>query len=106
MPDKIKAILDARGQRFALAILTVGYTRTKLNYAVNYARGIPLSTLTLGEHFPQPDKNNQNVVGYIFDAKNNAIAYFRRGITLVVAPTNAPYMQRQTNYVFGGYLFK
>ena len=76
----IDSILESKGERFGLLLLTTGFTREKSNYAGQIAKGIGIGLLTLGSVYTVPYKEASQLYIMVVDAVDDNIAYFKSSI--------------------------
>jgi hypothetical protein len=72
----IDSILDSRGRRFGLCMISLGFTRVKGNYAKAKAKGYARYFLSNGWEYENPVPMNSAVVAIIFDAQKHEVAFF------------------------------
>jgi hypothetical protein len=72
----IDSILDSRGRRFGLCMISLGFTRVKGNYAKAKAKGYARYFLSNGWEDENPVPMNSSVVAIIFDAQKHEVAFF------------------------------
>jgi len=102
----IDSILKSNNQRFALAIVSVGFGRRKGNYSGQVAKAIGIGVLTLGMYIPAPVKSNITIYGIIFDSKLNEIAFYKRTKPIEKSPTDSKILEKQITKLFEGYFYK
>jgi hypothetical protein len=100
----IDSLMDARGERFALTILSSGFSRVKGNYGGQVAKGIGVGILTLGMYAPIPIKANSTLHAMVFDAKNNTVALYKRSQLLDKEPTDQKVITKQVNFLLSSLL--
>lgn len=76
IPKSIREIIESTGHRYAMAVVSGGFTRNKKNYTRAIVRGIALSILTLGNVVPVTYKNVFNSTVIIFDTKTDQVIYY------------------------------
>ncbi len=102
----IDSIMDARHQRFALAVVASGFKRDRGNYGKQIAKGIGIGILTLGMAAPVPIKSNLTLYGIIFDAQNDEIIFYNETNPREEDPTVLHTINRQFWHLFAGYFWK
>ncbi|GAA4313372.1 hypothetical protein [Nibribacter koreensis] len=100
----IDSLMEASGERFALTILSSGFSRVKGNYGGQVAKGIGVGILTLGMYTPLPIKANSTLHAMVFDAKNNTVALYKRSQLLDKEPMDQKVMTKQVNFLLSSLL--
>ena len=106
LTPKIDSILDARQQRFALALVATGFGRIRGNYGKQVAKGVGVGILTLGMFYTVPVKSNLTIIGIIFDAENDEVIFFNKTKPMEKNPTEILPMKRQFWHLFNGYFWE
>ncbi|MBO4844670.1 MAG: hypothetical protein J5490_08885 [Bacteroidales bacterium] len=76
IPKSIREIIESTGHRYAMAVVSGGFTRNKKNYRRAVVRGLAISILSLGSVVTVPYKNVFNSTVVIFDTKTDQVIYY------------------------------
>lgn len=76
IPVSVKAAIESTGHRYAMAVISRGFTRDRKNYTREVVKDIALGILTLGSVIPVTYKNIFQSTVIIFDTKTDQVIYF------------------------------
>lgn len=102
----IDSLLEAKGKRFGLLIVTTGFTRTKANLVLQELKGAAVGLFTLGLFYLSPIKANSTAYAMIVDAKENNIAFFKKSYLYEKEPLDKDVIRLQINLLFDRYFWK
>lgn len=101
----LDSVMDLKGKRFGLILVTNGFTRTNSNYTNQSMKGAGMAILTLGMYYQTPIKATSNIYAMIVDAKENNIAFFNKDFVRNKEPLEATVIIDQFKNLFSGYFF-
>jgi hypothetical protein len=101
----VDSVMEAHGQRFALAVVANGFGRRAGNYAGQVAKGVGVGLLTLGMYVPTPVKSKISLYGVIFDSQKNEVSFYRRTRPVEKEPAEQAVIDSQVRKLFDGYFF-
>ena len=76
IPKSVKDVIESTGHRYAMAVVSGGFTRNKKNYTRAIVRSIAISILSLGSVVPVTYRNAFNAAVIIFDTKTDQVIYY------------------------------
>ena len=76
IPSSVKAVIESTGHRYAMAVISRGFTRNRKNYAREVVRDIAVGILTLGRVIPVTYRNTFQSTVIILDTKTDQVIYF------------------------------
>lgn len=76
VPGSIKSIIEASGKRYALCVVSHGFSRTKRNYRREVVRDIGIAILTLGSTVRVTNKNIYDPTVFIIDSQTGNVVFF------------------------------
>ena len=95
IPESLNEIIKSSGHRYAMAIVSGGFTRSRKNYTREIVRDVAIAILSLGSVVPVTYKNMFDSAIIIFDSQTNSVVYFRQLDPMAIDPLNQP---RVINY--------
>ena len=96
IPESLNEIIKSSGHRYAMAIVSGGFTRSRKNYTREIVRDVAIAILSLGSVVPVTYKNMFDSAIIIFDSQTNSVVYFRQLDPMAIDPLNQP---RVINYL-------
>ena len=96
IPQSIKDVIKASGHRYAMAIVSGGFTRSRKNYTRAIVKDIAIAILSLGSVVPVSYKNAFDSAVIIFDYQTDSVVYFRQLDSMNFDPLSQP---RVYNYL-------
>ncbi|GAA4313927.1 hypothetical protein GCM10023183_33910 [Nibribacter koreensis] len=104
LPPTIDSLMEASGNRYAVAMVGSGYSRTRLNFSnkqrIRVAKEIVLQGNTFGAKYPE--KAVSIVHALLLDSKENKVVYYRQNRMPEREPTNANIVTTQVNSLLVG----
>ncbi|PWJ57753.1 hypothetical protein CLV98_106225 [Dyadobacter jejuensis] len=95
LPPTLDSLMEARDQRYAMAVIGAGFGRVKGNFRGQLAKGVGIGILTLGMYAPVPVKSNLSLFTLVIDAQENKVVYYRRSTPVEKSPTSTDVIHRE-----------
>ena len=96
IPESINEVIKASGHRYAMAVVSGGFTRSRKNYTREIVKDVAIAILSLGSVVPVSYKSAFDSAIIIFDSQTDSVVYFRQLDPVTIDPLSQP---RVINYL-------
>ena len=105
VPESIMSVIRDSGKRYALAIVSGGFTRSKRNYTREVVRDVAIAILSLGNYVRVSNKAAFDTAAIIIDFQTEEVVYFRRLDPRTHDPMDKKQVAFTINMLFDRYLW-